>query len=61
MDENIELHGWLAASRDMRITCLGEYMDLGVCVQYRNLLNKFTQDKIFLSNSAQICLLYGYV
>lgn len=61
MDEKMELHGWLAASRNMKITCLGEYMDLGVCVQYRNLLDKFPQDRIFLSTSGQICLLDGYV
>lgn len=61
MDEEMALHGWLAASRDMRITCLGEYIDLGVCVQYRNLLNKFPGDQIFLSDTEQICFLDGYV
>lgn len=61
MSERIELRGWLAASRNMKITCLGEYMDLGVCVQYRNLLNKFPQDQIFLSNADQVCFLDGYV
>ena len=61
MNEKIELRGWLAASRDMKITCLGEYMDLGVCVQYRNLLNKFPQDQIFLSDADQVCFLDGYV
>lgn len=61
MDEKMALHGWLAASRDMRITCLGEYIDLGVCVQYRNLLNKFPGDQIFLSDTEQICFLDGYV
>jgi len=61
MDEKITLHGWLAASRDMRLTCLGEYMDLGVCVQYRNLLDKFPGDRIFLSDTEQVCFLDGYV
>lgn len=61
MDEKIALHGWLAASRDMRLTCLGEYMDLGVCVQYRNLLSKFPGDQIFLSDTEQVCFLDGYV
>lgn len=61
MREKIELKGWLAASRNMKITCLGEYMDLGVCVQYQNLLNKFPQDQIFLSYVDQVCFLDGYV
>ena len=61
MDEKMELRGWLAASRNMKITCLGEYMDLGVCVQYRNLLNKFPRDQIFLSYADQVCFLDGYV
>lgn len=61
MGEKIALRGWLAASRNMKITCLGEYMDLGVCVQYRNLLNKFPQDQIFLSYADQVSFLDGYV
>lgn len=61
MDEKIALHGWLAASHNMRLTCLGEYMDLGVCVQYRNLLDKFPGDRIFLSDTEQVCFLDGYV
>lgn len=61
MDEKIALHGWLAASRDIRLTCLGEYMDLGVCVQHRNLLDKFPGDQIFLSDTLQVCFLDGYV
>lgn len=61
MKETMELKGWLAASRNMKITCLGEYMDLGVCVQYQNLLHKFPQDQIFLSYVDQVCFLDGYV
>lgn len=61
MDEKIQLRGWLAASRNLKITCLGEYMDLGVCVQYRNLLNKFPADQIFFSDTEQVCFLDGYV
>lgn len=61
MDEKTTLHGWLAASRDMRLTCLGECIDLGVCVQYRSLLNKFPEDQIFLSDTEQVCFLDGYV
>lgn len=61
MREKSELKGWLAASRNMKITCLGEYMDLGVCVQYQNLLNKFPHDQIFLSYVDQVCFLDGYV
>lgn len=60
-DGDMQLHGFLAASRNLKITCLGEFMDLGVCVQYRNLLNKFPQDQIFLSNADQVCFLDGYV
>lgn len=61
MDEKNKLHGWLAASPNLKIGCLGEYMNLGVCVQYSHLLNKFPQDQIFLSNSKQVCFLDGYV
>lgn len=61
MDETKELRGWLAASRNLKLTCLGEYMDLGVCGQYRRLLNKFPGDQIFLSDTEQICFLNGYV
>ncbi len=61
MDDKIQLRGWLAASRNMKVTCLGEYIDLGVCVQYRNLLNKFPEDQIFLSDTEQVCFLDGYV
>lgn len=61
MDKKTALYGWLAAGRDMRITCLGESIDLGVCVQYRNLRNKFPADQIFLSDTEQVCFLDGYV
>lgn len=61
MEGTKELRGWLAASRNLKLTCLGEYMDLGVCRQYRRLLNKFPGDQIFLSDSEQICFLNGYV
>lgn len=61
MDETKETRGWLAASRNLKVTCLGEYMDLGVCVHYRNLLSKFPADQIFLSDTEQICFLDGYV
>ncbi len=60
-DKDWRLRGFLAAGKNLRINCLGEYMDLGVCVHYRNLLNKFPQDQIFLSNADQICFLDGYV
>lgn len=61
MDENNKLHGWLAASQNLKIACLGEYMDLDVCVQYSHLLNKFPQDQIFYSNAGHVCFLNGYV
>ena len=56
-----ELHGFLAADPSLKINCLGEYMDLGDCVQYRNLIDKFPQDQIFLSSMDQICFMDGYV
>ena len=61
MDERKQLRGWLAAGPNLKVVCLGEFMNLGVCVQYRNLLNKFPQDQIFLSNMEQVCFLDGYV
>lgn len=61
MSEKIQLRGWLAASQNLKIASLGEYMDLGVCVQYRNLLSKFPADQIFLSDTEQVCFLDGYV
>lgn len=60
-DRGFRQSGFLAASKNLRITCLGEYLDLGVCRQYRNLLNKFPRDQIFLSDSRQMCFLDGYV
>lgn len=63
MSENKDwrLRGFLAAGKNLKINCLGEYMDLGVCVHYRNLLNKFPQDQIFLSKTDQVSFLDGYV
>lgn len=61
MDEKNKLHGWLAASPNLKIGCLGEYTDLGVCRQYSDLLNKFQQDQIFFSSRDQVCFLNGYV
>jgi len=60
-DKGWELRGFLAASKNLKITCLGKYMDLGVCVHYQNLLHKFPQDQFFVSDSRQICFLSGYV
>ncbi len=61
MREKMELKGWLAASRNLKITCLGKYIDLGVCVQYQNLLGKFPRDQISISNAEYVCFLDGYV
>lgn len=61
MEKEIALRGFLAASQNLKITCLGEYSDLGDCVQYSNLLHKFPEDQIFLSDAERVCFLDGYV
>lgn len=61
MEKESELHGFLAASQNLKITCLGEYRNLGDCVQYSHLLHKFPADQILLSDAEQICFLDGYV
>lgn len=60
-DRNWQLRGFLAASKNLKITCLGGYLDLGVCLHHRDLLDKFPEDQIFLSDSRQVCFLDGYV
>ena len=60
-DKGWQLRGFLAASKNIKLFCLGEYFDLGVCVHCRKLLGKFPQDQIFLSDANQVCFLDGYV
>lgn len=60
MDEKVELYGWLAA-RNLNIDCLGEIEDLGGCMQYNHLLDKFPKDRVCLSDEEQICFMDGYV
>lgn len=60
MDKEIALHGWLAA-KNLNIECLGAVQNLGDCVQYHHLLDKFLQDRVFLYDGGQICFMDGYV
>ncbi len=60
-DKGWRLRGFLAASKNIKLFCLGEYFDLGVCVHCRKLVDKFPQDQIFLSDANQVCFLDGYV
>lgn len=60
MDEKIELHGWLAA-KNLNIECLGAVQRLGACVQYNDLLDKFPEDRVFLSEGGHVCFMDGYV
>lgn len=56
----MEQFGWLAA-KNLNIECLGETEDLGVCFQYRHLLNKFPEDGVFASDGRTVCFMDGYV
>lgn len=60
MDKGIELYGWLAA-RNLNIDCLGDTEDLGECVQYNHLLDKFPEDRIFYVDTDRACFMDGYV
>ncbi|MDE7247499.1 MAG: hypothetical protein K2N43_06400 [Lachnospiraceae bacterium] len=60
MDKEIELCGWLAA-KNLKIDCLGEVEDLGECLQYSHLLDKFPRDRVYLADEQQICFMDGYV
>ena len=54
------MYGWLAA-KNVNIDCLGDAENLGECVQYNCLLNKFPEDRVLCDGNAQICFLDGYV
>lgn len=56
----MEQFGWLAA-KNLNIEYLGETEDLGVCSQYRHLLNKFPEDGVFASDGRTVCFMDGYV
>ena len=56
----MELYGWLAA-KNLNIDCLGDTEDLGGCVQYNHLLNKFPKDSVYVSDSKRICFMDGYI
>ncbi len=56
----MELHGWLTA-KNCNISCLGEPVDLGSCVQYNNFLDKFPDDRVFIYDDKQITFLDGYI
>lgn len=56
----MELYGWLAA-KNLNIDCLGETEDLGGCMQYNHLLDKFPEDRVYVSDSRQICFTDGYI
>ena len=43
VERESDLHGFLAAG-NLRIDCLGEIRDMGVCAQYNHLLYKFSGD-----------------
>lgn len=58
--QETKLHGFLAAG-NLRINCLGEIQDLGGCVQYNHLLNKFPGDQVLLNEQEQVSFLDGYV
>lgn len=60
MDEKIELRGWLAAG-NLNIDCLGKTQDMGKCVQYSHLLDKFPNDRVFVQRDGLICFMDGYV
>lgn len=60
MDDKMRLRGWLAA-KNLNISCLGKYKDLGFCYQYDDRLHKFPQDEVFLSDGERISFLDGYV
>lgn len=61
MNKKMEtIHGFLAA-RNMDISCLGQYVEMGECRQYNNLLGKFPKDQVFLEEEGQISFLDGYV
>lgn len=54
------MYGWLAA-KNLNIACLGETDNLGECVQYSHLLDKFPKDRVFVDRNDRICFLDGYV
>ena len=54
------LYGWLAA-KNLNIDCLGEAEDLGECVQYSHLLNKFPEDRVYVSDEAAVSFMDGYI
>lgn len=54
------MKGFLAA-KGLNIECLGAFVEMGSCVQYNNLLNKFPKDRVFLNTGKQVCFLDGYV
>lgn len=56
----MELYGWLAA-KNLNIDCLGEVEELGGCVQYNHLLDKFPGDRVYCDNKDRMCFLDGYV
>ncbi len=60
MDKKVELYGWLAA-KNLKIDCLGEVEDLGGCLQYSHLLNKFSEDRVYLADADRVCFMDGYV
>lgn len=53
-------YGFLAAG-NLNIECLGQYVDMGQCQQYSQLLNKFPKDQVFLGEEEQISFLDGYI
>ena len=60
VERESDLHGFLAAG-NLRIDCLGEIRDMGVCAQYNHLLNKFPGDQVFLDEEKRISFLDGYI
>ena len=60
VERESDLHGFLAAG-NLRIDCLGEIRDMGVCAQYNHLLNKFPGDQVFVDEEKRISFLDGYI